>query len=338
MLFKRIVKTALRSVVPNYYVSLMAARENRHGQRVMEKSGVPTIAAAILDRHGPQVLSGPFAGMTYLTQSIGSSFIPKLIGSYEQELHGILGQILACRYDIVADVGSAEGYYAVGLAMRLPGKPKIYAFDIDSKAQELCRLLSQKNGVEDQIVISGYCDPQRLEETLTGNALVVCDCEGYEVDLLQPTLAPSLKRTDILVELHDICKPGITPVILDRFRESHHIQLLDTVDRDASAYPAISFLEPEQQRVAVSEFRNGPQQWAFMTPKQTEDGHYQYEAQSYLATRNPTRALERLRKPGYLVLRNQRPDRKSNLIPGLAAGVVLAVVIGLLSRRKRWER
>jgi len=41
----------------------------------------------------------------------------------------------------------------------------------------------------------------------------------------------------------------------------------DSADRDPADYPVLLFLTSEQQKVAVSEFRGGPQQWAFMTPK-----------------------------------------------------------------------
>jgi hypothetical protein len=233
----------------------------------MARHGVPAIAADIIERGGPKVLGGPFAGMVYITESAGSSFVPKLIGSYECELHGVLEKILASHYDVVVDVGCAEGFYAVGLSMRLVGTPKIYAFDINPKARKLCQTLARENGVEDKIIISGYCDAERLQTVLHGKSLVMCDCEGYEVDLLQPAVAPALANADILVELHDPLKPGITPTMMNRFAGSHDVQLIDSTDRDPADYPVVEFLNPEQRTIAVSEFRHGPQQWAFMTPK-----------------------------------------------------------------------
>ena len=44
------------------------------------------------------------------------------------------------------------------------------------------------------------------------------DCEGGEVDLLQPDLAPNLRYSDVLVELHDFLNPTISETILSRFR------------------------------------------------------------------------------------------------------------------------
>jgi hypothetical protein len=264
------IKAVLRAVAPKTFDALMAARINRYGQQVMAKHGVPEITSAFVARYGLTVLGGPFAGMHYINESAGSSFLPKLIGSYECELYGVIKQILATKYDTVVDVGSAEGFYVVGLAMRMQFAPKIVAFDINRDAQELCRSLAKKNNVEDKIIVSGFCDTAVLQTTLQGRSLVVCDCEGYETELLQPSAVPALARADILVELHDCLKPGITQVITDRFSHSHHILMIDSVDRDPDDYPVINFLSAEQQRVAVSEFRNGPQQWAFMAPKHGE--------------------------------------------------------------------
>lgn len=46
--------------------------------------------------------------------------VPNLVGSYESELHLQIEQLILERPQVVIDVGCAEGYYAVGLAQRLP--------------------------------------------------------------------------------------------------------------------------------------------------------------------------------------------------------------------------
>ena len=56
--------------------------------------------------------------------------------------------------------------------------------------------------------------------------LVLCDIEGAEQELLNPELAPALKVMDIIVESHECLIPGITQVLVDRFKETHQITLL----------------------------------------------------------------------------------------------------------------
>jgi len=67
------------------------------------------------------VASGPFRGMRYVARAYHSAYHAKLLGTYEMELHGIVEELCRETPGIIVDVGAAEGYYAVGLAMRLPG-------------------------------------------------------------------------------------------------------------------------------------------------------------------------------------------------------------------------
>src|SRR5579859_5362525 len=60
-----------------------------------------------------RVRSGPFAGMRYVDASIGSAYLPKLLGIYERELHPVIEEACASRPGLIVDLGAAEGYYAV---------------------------------------------------------------------------------------------------------------------------------------------------------------------------------------------------------------------------------
>ena len=262
----QLLKGLLKTFAPAQYTAITTARAN---QRFVEKYGVPPVAPLYLEKYGLRVIDGPFKDMLYIDEAAGSALLPKLIGSYERELEEVINHILATEYKTVIDVGCAEGYYAVGLGLRLLGAPTIHAFDTSRDAQKLCSKLASVNKVTDRIIIEGTCDSERLQKTIDGKSLVFCDCEGYEIELLQPSVAPALKSADILVELHDLFKPGITPTILERFQDSHDIQLIDAVERNPEDYPAINFLSLRQQQIALSEDREGPMQWAFMTPKST---------------------------------------------------------------------
>src|SRR5436853_482985 len=54
------------------------------------------------------VLSGPFGGMKYPGYtSYGSALYPKLLGTYESELHGALADLLTNPHDNIVDIGFA---------------------------------------------------------------------------------------------------------------------------------------------------------------------------------------------------------------------------------------
>lgn len=84
------------------------------------------VLQVVTAQQGLVVQGGPFQGLQYVPsivesalavpRALGSALIPKLLGCYEAELQGVLAQILATPYQDILDIGSAEGYYAVGLA------------------------------------------------------------------------------------------------------------------------------------------------------------------------------------------------------------------------------
>ena len=263
---KQAVKQALSFLAPKAAQDWQEVRHRRHIRRFEQRMGLPELIKKYTAEHGLTVLTGPFAGMAYVPQATGSALIPKLLGSYESELHGVIEQIAKTNYAVIIDVGCAEGYYANGLAMRLSSS-HVYAFDTDPEAQALCKEMARLNHVEKRVTVLGECQPSQLNELLTYRSLIVCDCEGYETQLLQPALVPAMIQSDILVELHDQVQPGATPLILERFAETHEVTMLTAAQRDPKAYSALCFLEAEEQQVAISEFRYEGQQWAFLQAK-----------------------------------------------------------------------
>ncbi len=246
----------------------------RHQRRARQ---LKRVLAVVTAQQGLMVQSGPFQGMAYIQsvidsalavpRALGSALIPKLLGCYEWELHGVLARILETPYHEVVDIGSAEGYYAVGLARRFPSA-HIYAYEIDPLRQQLCAEMAHANGVAERVVIAGACTPEVLAQRIQTQPLIVCDCEGYELDLLQPARLPELSGCDLLVELHDSANSLISKTILERFAPTHAITLIRSVETDPAAYPVLATLSADDQRFAVSEERPAGMQWVFMQAKQ----------------------------------------------------------------------
>ena len=248
------VKNLLRLAMPSVYDSL---------QEVFGRQRTKYVTRSLTSEIGWTVQSGPFEGMRYVPEAVGSTLVPKLLGCYESELHSTINLILKNNHQKIIDIGCAEGYYAVGLALKNP-TAVIHAFDIDATGRTLCNEMARINGVDGRVITQKECTHQDLQTLATPGCLIICDCEGCELELLQPSAVPALADCDLLVELHDVLKPGLTNELLGRFKPTHEIQLIDTQDRDPRAYAHLQRFSRVNQKVAVSELRDGPMQWAFM--------------------------------------------------------------------------
>lgn len=220
------------------------------------------------------VRHGPFKGMKYPSAAAaGSSLFPKLLGCYEQELQAAVTSICQRPYATIVDVGCAEGYYAVGLAMRLP-QAQVYAFDIDPRAIALCRDMAAKNGVSQRVTTGAACDPAALLALPLGTrSLIVCDCEGYEIHLFTPAVVAHLARHDLLIEVHDQADPNISSLLRERFAATHDLAVITSIDdfRKAQryAYPELAGCDFATRQILLAEHRETIMEWYLLTGRAT---------------------------------------------------------------------
>ena len=162
--------------------------------------------------------------MRYFDEPIWGSITPKWLGSYESELHEVITEAHSIPYDTIIDIGSAEGYYAVGLAL-LQQRARIFAFDTDFISRGQTRRLGRLNGVEQRLHLGSRCRHEDINRLSSGRTLVVCDIEGGEADLLNPTLATGLLQSDIIVEVHEDNETSrsVEALLTARFQASHRI-------------------------------------------------------------------------------------------------------------------
>jgi hypothetical protein len=218
-----------------------------------------------------RVSSGPFQSMALPEQSSwgGGDVGPKVLGCYEAELHDFVMRAVERAPDSVVNVGCAEGYYAIGLAGLLP-KAEVFAFDIDEKAQQICRLAAGANGAGERMTVAGLFTPADLDELTQrpGRKLLVIDCEGGELPLLNPILAPRLAECDMIIECHDFLDRTITPTLTARFSATHTVQLVSEGARNPNDFAVLRNWHSRDRWLAVAEGRPEMMQWLICWSKQ----------------------------------------------------------------------
>jgi hypothetical protein len=219
-----------------------------------------------------RVASGPFAGMRYIRRNYRTRWAPQLIGSYEEELHPVLERISSQPIRDVINVGACDGYYAVGLSLRLP-QARVIAYETDPVKREYCAEMAACNGVSDQIELRGTCGAEELASLNPDSALVICDCEGCEEDVLNPEMAPWLRTATLIVELHECYRPRVRDILTERFRNTHELVIIENGPRDPAKYSVLADEPEDSARAAILEERvtaegvPAPTPWGIWTPR-----------------------------------------------------------------------
>ena len=241
-------------------------------RKLSEGTEENTIIGRAIDEIAPdlKVRHGIFQGMVYPGRSsVSSALFPKLLGSYEHEIHEVLETLVQIQYDNIIDIGCAEGYYAVGMALRVP-KATIHAFDSNPDALKLCEKLAQANHVADRLKLFGGCRAEDLISiSSSGRTLIICDCDSCERSLFSENVVSHLKQCDLLVETHDCYDMDITTVMRQRFGKSHDIKVVDSIPDikkvHTYAYPELANYDLNTRLILLGE-RPHHQEWFFMTP------------------------------------------------------------------------
>ena len=225
----------------------------------------------VAGRTGGRVNRGPFAGMKYISAAVGSAYVPKLLGIYERELAQTIEGACACRFTLIIDIGAAEGYYAVGLALR-NREARVVAFEMERKGRQALKEMLRINHVDSRVEIRGKCELGDLEIILQNEprSLILCDVEGDEEILLNPAAVPELSRAHLLVEMHDFIHPGITERMIRRFKATHVVERIWQVPRSRAEMPwrtlGTALLPRRYLDWAVSEWRPVKMSWLWMKP------------------------------------------------------------------------
>ncbi len=189
-------------------------------------------------------------------------------------MHGAIEQIIARDYATIINIGAADGYYALGLARRLP-QTRVLAFEADPNHHKYLEVSARANGVAERLFVRGFCTQHELRAalvTVRKPVLVFSDIEGGEVNLLDPESTGALRDVDLLIETHDQYVENCTDTLLSRFSPSHEIQRFAGRPRTASDFPERVFpllprVFPETAVELMNERRTEPQQWLLLTAR-----------------------------------------------------------------------
>jgi hypothetical protein len=257
------LKRWLDANVPYLYRPLRGAVQGLKDWRFRQRYA--RLTRDVTDRFGWDVQAGPFAGMKYTRQSFDSVLLPKLLGTYELELQPVIEAAIGRAYPTIVDIGTAEGYYAVGMALRSPSA-KVLAFEANPTARAQCGKLAALNGVADRIEIRDAFRPGDAANLAGQRTFVICDVDGYETEIFAPTQAACWTKADLLVELHDFLGLPCRDSVVEPLRATHTPTFFECMPRAAEASARTAHLPLGDRLLAVDEIRP-KHQWVYLEAK-----------------------------------------------------------------------
>lgn len=221
-----------------------------------------------LSRHPMVVQAGPFKDMRYVDKAIGSSYLHKLIGSYEAILHPYIETLRNRQFNTIIDIGSAEGYYLVGFGQMFP-EARLIGFEIEEKGRELSKELYAKNNLTNKLSLFGEATKENVAPIITENTLLICDCEGGEIDILDPENFPMFKKIDTaIIELHDFIHPNIKEALVERFKDTHTITIVPFALAEPKDFPFFTSITDQKDLYELRRERGAQEQeWMILEKK-----------------------------------------------------------------------
>lgn len=213
------------------------------------------------------VIQGPFKNMKILKKfSWGDGDTSgKLLGLYESELHQYIEQALNNNPDVFVNIGCAEGFYGIGLALRNPNVTSAL-FDINDQAISIARENAYINNVHN-IQFNSNCSIDNIKSYLVNknHPLIIIDIEGHENTLLNPNIIPELLNSSIIVESHDCIIPNTTQNIINQFKFTHNIYQISQGPKNPYI-DIIHDLPDIDKMILCMEFRPSTMSWLYMVP------------------------------------------------------------------------
>ena len=198
----------------------------------------------------------------------GSSFFPKILGTYEKELNEYFSS--AHIYEEFIDIGCGEGYYVNGLAKLFP-KIQCIGYDINSKSIKYAKLLKDFNLITNaEFYLAKYNYSKKFNTN--GKKLVLIDIEGSEVEFATQEYAKhfSINKCDLIIEMHDFYgNLGLTQEFIKHYQNYFDFSLIPSVDDvlKLTMYEVnFKFINQSQKFIALRE-RGHSNHWLILKNK-----------------------------------------------------------------------
>ena len=195
-----------------------------------------------------------------------------LFGLYEAPVVSYLAEA-AEKYKrrIFIDLGAADGFYVAGM-LQSGQISHSYGYELDGERRSAIAQLSRLNNIESQITIRGLANSNFVDDFSSvelEQALLLIDIEGHEFELIQDMDLMKLRKTILVIELHDFFVNNPRDAVarlVARISETHKIKVIGTGARNLDHIPELHRLHDSDRWLICSEGRQAKMNWLCCEP------------------------------------------------------------------------
>ena len=182
---------------------------------------------------GTNIINGPFKGMKYISESVGSCHMPKILGIYENEIYPTLLNFLS-NSDLFVDIGAAEGYYAVGSAIKYPNL-NVIAFEMDKTGRQYISNLKKRNNVDNVEIRKKFSNVDffSIQKSAYNRITYLIDIEGEEINIFSK-YHNHFNNSYFIIEIHDRVSNEIESYLKRFYSNTHNTYIIPIKDKSIS--------------------------------------------------------------------------------------------------------
>lgn len=179
---------------------------------------------SLIEKVGNRIYFGPFTGLKIPKNVAKILTVSEILGLYESCLHSKFEYLINNEIKNILLVGGNNGYYAAGLSYILnPNLIKVY--ETEEYFHNIIDSWFIENNLSNYEII-GKATIEEFQKIEYKIDFVFMDCEGFEIELLNPVNFPWQKNAEILVEIHPFYIDNLISILSSRFKKTHEIQLI----------------------------------------------------------------------------------------------------------------
>ena len=226
------------------------------------------VSKTLFDRYGGEVQRGPFAGLKLDRRNSASKgqLGLKIFGLYESVVVDAIES--RAPFGDLVNIGACDGYFTLGL-LRSGLVKRSICFETVATRQDAIRRYAKSNGLEDQVIVLGTADENISEQVSkydfqAEGALVICDIEGAEFELLTRRFLDQLSGSTMVIELHDRIRGESLELrneLIERLPVGYQHEILTWQPPDFRGIVDLEDMSDNDRALATSEGRKTRGEW-----------------------------------------------------------------------------